>query len=1107
VSSESITPGSRSRRPPNHGCAASEVGAPRPQHRPRQERRGTSVLLALLVLVHAGSAWATIPFSSYSFPVGESPKAVSIADCNGDGTLDMLIANQNSQDLTVLRGDGNGKFMFGNTIPSADTQPVGAVCADFDNDGLMDIVALSRNTGTLTFYRHKETGGFAVLGSLSVGFGRYSAALAAADFNGDGKLDFLVVNYRSRNLVMALGTGSDVLPDVTIVPLSFETASDTPVSAAVADFNADGRPDIAIASSHMPYLEVLLGDGTGKFQPIEASLPSPFGLSRRPPRGRAVAAGDLNGDGRPDIALVSTEGTVALFFGTTGGGFVFEMEFGVSPNAAGIALADLNGDGRLDLTIVDDASDSVQILRGTSGGGFATAGAFPSATIINPPDAAVPRTTLVADDDSLTSTELLYLDKNKKAPALEIVRAQNSSGLEVAPLYFFTKREKPSLLQLVDLTRDGIADAVFMKRTRRGLRLNVLRGNAAGDFDPMHDFLDQLLNDLDTRFSDFVAAQMNRRARVLVAADVDGDGNQDLVIQDGKGKLLLLADGDGEGRFRQVRQIGKVNGKTPIALADFDDDGALDIAAVPATRRNRTLVILYNDGLGNFTETPVPGDVMPPRRGSPLLATDFDRNGFVDLAYVTKTGWSVLYNDGTGPATSGAIVSTAKRAISLAAADFDEDGWLDVVTSFGRRQQALVFRGASNRRFLAGRAVPNNASLPTTTIVDINDDTHQDIVSCGTDPTSPCEVQYGTGTGHFTGTLPASPSDSVGNFVGSQIRGVAAADLDGDGAVDLVGVSRRENRVVVFFANPGSSALTRVALPGGGRPRVVEVGDMNGDGRPDLVVANELSKDVSIFPNVSKRQFGAAITVALPPTGVPTALALGDVNGDGRLDAVVTHNGTLAPNVVLLLNAGAWTFTRSTLQAGLGTRAVKLGDLNEDGILDIVVANSSDDTVSLLLSTPGGYARTDMGSGGLQASAIAIVDMNKDGHLDLVIVNKRMVINNKVGSVAVFLNDGAGGFPEPPSVHVRGRGVPSAVCAGDFDGDGVADVAVSGGSTNDILVLRGFGDGTWRSDERTFPTVRGARSLACVDVDGDGKTDVVFGVRRGGDVDVLRTSL
>jgi len=1016
----------------------------------------------------------------------------------------MIVPNQNSQDLTILRGAGNGKFEFGNTIPSVDTQPVGAVCADFDNDALIDIAVLSRNTGTLTLYRHKETGGFGVLGSLAVGFGHYSAALAAADFNGDGALDFLVVNYRSRDLVLALGTGSDVLPDVTTVPLSFETASDTPVSAVVADFNADGHPDIAIASSHMPYLEVLLGDGTGAFQPLEASLPSPFGLSRRPPRGRAVAAGDLNGDGRPDIALLSTEGTTTLFFGTAGGGFIFETEFAVSPNAAGLALADLNGDGRPDLTIVDDASNSVQVLRGTSGGGFAAAGAFPSAAIINPPDAAVPRTTLVEDDDALTATELLYLDKNKTAPALEILTAQDPSGLGVTPLRLFPRGEKPELLRVVDLTADGIPDAIVMNRMRQGLRMNVLRGNAAGGFDPTSDVLEQLLDKL---FSDFLATQMGPRARTIVTGDLDGDGKQDLVIQDSRGTLLLLADNDGQGRFRQVRQVGDVNPKTPIALADFNDDGAIDIAAVPASRRDGTLTILWNDGLGQFTATPVSGDLVPPRRGGPLLAGDFDRNGFVDLAYGVKTGWTVLYNDGAGPATSGAIASTAKKATSLAAADFDEDGWLDVVATFGPRDQALVSRGASNRRFLAGRAVVNNASLATTTIVDINDDTHQDIVSCGTGPASPCDVQYGTGTGRFSSTLPASPSDSPGNYVGRQIRGVAAADLDGDGIVDLVGVSRMQNRVVVFFADPGSSAMTRVALAGGGRPRAVAVGDMDGDGRPDLVVANELSKDVSIFPNLGKRQFGAAITVALPPDGVPTALALGDVNGDGELDAVVTQNGTLAPNVVLLLNAGAGAFTVSALQAGLGTRAVELADLNEDGMLDIVVANSSDDTVSLLLSTPGDYERTDMGSGGLQPSAIAIADMNKDGHLDLVIVNKRMVIDDKVGSVAVFLNDGAGGFPEPASVHVRGREVPSAVCTGDFDGDGVTDAAVSGGPSNDVLVLRGLGNGTWRRDERTFPTVRGARSLACADVDGDGKSDVVFGVRRGGDVDVLRTSL
>jgi hypothetical protein len=117
-----------------------------------------------------------------------------------------------------------------------------------------------------------------------------------------------------------------------------------------------------------------------------------------------------------------------------------------------------------------------------------------------------------------------------------------------------------------------------------------------------------------------------------------------------------------------------------------------------------------------------------------------------------------------------------------------------------------------------------------------------------------------------------------------------------------------------------------------------------------------------------------------------------------------------------------------------------------------------------------------------------------------------VVANQKVGNVAVFLNDGTGAFPGPPILHQRGREVPSAICAGDFDHDGDMDVAIAGGVTNDIMLLRGHGDGTWRRNERTFPTLQGARSVACADVDNDQKTDVVFSVQRGGDIDALRSN-
>ena len=130
-------------------------------------------------------------------------------------------------------------------------------------------------------------------------------------------------------------------------------------------------------------------------------------------------------------------------------------------------------------------------------------------------------------------------------------------------------------------------------------------------------------------------------------------------------------------------------------------------------------------------------------------------------------------------------------------------------------------------------------------------------------------------------------------------------------------------------------------------------------------------------------------------------------------------------------------------------------------------------------------------SAGDSPFGVAMGDLDGDGDLDLAIVNNAAF--PATGFISVLLNNGNANFGDPASVHVRGREVPTSVCTGDIDGDGEIDAAVAGGTTDDIMVLRGRGDGTWLRDERVFPVEQGARALVCIDVNGDGRTDLAVG--------------
>src|SRR5262249_38006940 len=138
-------------------------------------------------------------------------------------------------------------------------------------------------------------------------------------------------------------------------------------------------------------------------------------------------------------------------------------------------------------------------------------------------------------------------------------------------------------------------------------------------------------------------------------------------------------------------------------------------------------------------------------------------------------------------------------------------------------------------------------------------------------------------------------------------------------------------------------------------------------------------------------------------------------------------------------------------------------------------------------------------TGGTQPAAVALGDLDNANGLDIV------VINQQTNSVTTFLNDGQGAFTLKKTSQARGRHTPQDLCLGDFDGDSDLDVAIASPGTKDILVLRGNGDGTWASDERTYQVGKDPVSVVCTKIDTDTTDDIVFGRRGGGTIDFIKT--
>ncbi|MGH9813006.1 MAG: FG-GAP repeat domain-containing protein [Candidatus Acidiferrales bacterium] len=302
------------------------------------------------------------------FAAGNFPNDIAVADFNGDGKLDLAFANHEALYLTILLGDGKGDFKPapGSPLPAEMKPHVhGVAAADFNGDGAPDLVTESWEIDQIAVFWGDGRGRFDPSPMwLRVGRHPYQR-LRSADVNGDGKADILTTNLRGDNLTVLLGNGKGEFQPAPASPFPCGIA---PFFVGVGDLNGDAKPDLAVvnapsisvgASSGSDGMTVLIGDGQGAFT---ISPGSPFPTGSGPTR---LALGDLNGDGFADVAVTNLNSdNVSLFFLGPAGRLLYTATVPVGKQPKGIAIADLNRDRKADLAVTLSGENSVLVLFG-----------------------------------------------------------------------------------------------------------------------------------------------------------------------------------------------------------------------------------------------------------------------------------------------------------------------------------------------------------------------------------------------------------------------------------------------------------------------------------------------------------------------------------------------------------------------------------------------------------------------------------------------------------------------------------------------------------------------------------------------------------------------
>ncbi|PYI83116.1 MAG: hypothetical protein DME26_15695, partial [Verrucomicrobia bacterium] len=298
-------------------------------------------------------------------------------------------------------------------------------------------------------------------------------------------------------------------------------------------------------------------------------------------------------------------------------------------------------------------------------------------------------------------------------------------------------------------------------------------------------------------------------------------------------------------------------------------------------------------------------------------------------------------------------------------------------------------------------------------------------------------VLLGNGNGTF------QPAVNYG--AGSSPNSVVAADFNGDGKRDLALTDAGSGSISVLLANGDGTFQAAVNYGAGDTPRSVILGDFNGDGKVDLAVANRVSANVSVLLGNGNGTFQVATNFA---AGVdPLSIAVGDFNGDGKPDLAVANAALFddPPSISVLLGNGNGTFQAAVnYAAGASPRSVAVGDFNGDGKVDLAVANYGSfvngqftgSTTSVLLGNGDGTFQPPLNySAGAGSLAVVVADFNGDGKPDLAVANDRSF------NVSLLLGNGNGTFQAPLNFSVGA--IPRSVAVGDFNADSRPDLAVT----------------------------------------------------------------
>ncbi|MEP1788067.1 MAG: FG-GAP-like repeat-containing protein [Reichenbachiella sp.] len=559
-------------------------------------------------------------FASTAFGAGEDPLDIVTGDFDKDTHPDVAVLHRFSDDMYVYYGDGQGGLGTPQIIPIESTA-YKMTTADFDNDGDLDL--LTGGSTSVEFHAGDGAGNFSSP-VPSTGFFDF-VHMSSADFDDDGNLDILAAE--TTFLYRAFGNGDGTFSDIRFFPEGGN-------AAVAVDFNEDGMVDVASSRYMMNYYE---GEGTRDFT-----------ISRRNQTGtgRGIAAADWDNDGNLDLATAGGP-VVNVVYGKGNGFFKTPNGYQTPYDTHGLALGDFNEDGLEDIavcaaTTIAHLTDNLFIYEGQAGGGM-----IPVDTL----DAGFPWDIETLDINGDTHMDIAILDSWNNQ--VKLFTGDGTGSLAAAGNFSIAAEFSMSSS---DVNKDGLADLILVGGSLNNVEIHKSNG----------DDTFTLLIDLDA----------TEEVEDAIVADFNGDTEPDLAVivdpSSGSDQVRFF-QGDGLGGFTAAgTNIDMIGGAVTLTKADVNDDGNMDLVVATGSDAD----ILLGDGTFAFTVSSVNTNV-----NEVTAVADFDGDGFKDLL-ASRDGTMSMYNgDGTGNFhTNWSWGLSGAGGFRLAISDFNDDGYDDIAT-------------------------------------------------------------------------------------------------------------------------------------------------------------------------------------------------------------------------------------------------------------------------------------------------------------------------------------------------------------------------------------------------------------------------------------------